>query len=36
MPEKEQMKSERLKIADVALNGVFRTHKESGGQISSK
>ena len=36
MPGKEQMKSERLNIADVALNGAFWTQKESGVQISSK
>ena len=30
------MKSERVEIDDVALNGAFWTHKKSGVQISSK
>ena len=36
MPKKTKWSQKGLKIADLALNGAFWTHKESGVQIGSK
>ena len=33
MHEKQQMKSEGLKVDDVALNGAYWMHKKSGVEI---